>query len=155
MLDYIKLLKNLKYYLSLQLKFKKYAYNDELKINYPVCMLDDVELYFNHYSSLEDVERKWYERVNRINWDNLFIMMFTEDEKVLEIFDSLDYSKKVCFVPFKSDYQSAFFMQIVKNKEMYNIPFYDVVNKTVKGFFYDYDLIKLLSIGVVNHDRIR
>ena len=154
-LDYIKLLKNLKYYLSLQLKFKKYAYNDELKINYPVCMLDDVELYFNHYSSLEDVERKWYERVNRINWDNLFIMMFTEDEKVLEIFDSLDYSKKVCFVPFKSDYQSAFFMQIVKNKEMYNIPFYDVVNKTVKGFFYDYDLIKLLSIGVVNHDRIR
>ncbi len=80
---------------------------------------------------------------------------FTEDEKVLEIFDSLDYSKKVCFVPFKSDYQSAFFMQIVKNKEMYNIPFYDVVNKTVKGFFYYYDLIKLLSIGVVNHDRIR
>lgn len=151
--DYIRIVNNLEYYLELKLQFERMEYNSVLGINYPVCKLDDVELHFNHYVSMEEVEQKWYERIQRINWDNLFIMMFTEDRRALERFDYLPYNKKICFVSFESILQSAFYLQVKNRKEMQDIPFWEIVNKTASGYFHDYDLIKLLNQGVVNHGR--
>lgn len=151
--DYIRIVNNLEYYLTLKLQFERMGYNSVLGINYPICKLDDVELHFNHYVSMEEVEQKWYERIQRINWDNLFIMMFTEDRRSLEHFDCLPYNKKICFVPFESSVQSAFYLQVKARKEMQDIPFWEIVNKTASGYFHDYDLIELLNQGIVNHER--
>ncbi len=152
--DYIRLLNNLQYYLGLQLKFKKFGYNDSLQRKYPICELGDIELYFNHYVSMEEVEEKWYQRITRINLDNLFIMMHTENRETLEKFSKLSYSKKVCFVPFESSVQSAFFIKIATCEETKSIPFWEIVNKMAYGYFHDYDMIELLRYGEIKHGRL-
>lgn len=151
--DYLRMLDDLQYYLGLELKFVQEGYNPVLGRNYPVCRLDDVELHFNHYASMQEVEGKWYERIGRLNWDNLFIMMFTERQKILEAFDVFSYQKKICFVPFKSSYRSAFYFQLLDYKAMQGYPFWEIVNKTVSGYFHEYNLIELLNTGMINHDR--
>lgn len=151
--DYIRLVNNLEYYLALKLRFERMGYNSVLEINYPICKLGDVELHFNHYVSMEEVEQKWYERIQRINWDNLFIMMFTESRQSLERFDCLPYNKKVCFVPFESLVQSAFYLQVKSRKGMEDVPFWEIVCKTASGPLHDYDLIELLSQGTHKHGR--
>ena len=72
--DFIKFVKNLKYYLSLDLKFIK-----EEGIEYPIGLLDDIKIYFMHYKSNEEAENKWNSRKERINYDNIFIMMTARD----------------------------------------------------------------------------
>lgn len=151
--DYIKLISNLEYYLSLKLQFDRTGYNPVLGTDYPICKLNNVELHFNHYIDMREVEEKWYVRLQRLNWNNLFIMMYTERNKTLEDFDCLLYKKKICFVPFKSLKKSAFYMQVKNRKEMQGIPFWKIVNKTASGYFHDYDLIELLRHGTVNHER--
>lgn len=129
------------------------GYTPVLKRNYPVCRLDDVELHFNHYTSMEDVSEKWIKRLKYLNWNNLFIMMFTEDYCSLKDFDRLPFGKKVCFVPFESPLESAFNLQVAAYSEMQKVPFWEIVNKTASGYYHDYDLIQLLISGKVNHDR--
>jgi uncharacterized protein (DUF1919 family) len=151
--DYLRLLANLKYYLNQNLQFVRYSYNPGLHIDYPICRVDDVELEFNHYNSMEMVEEKWYKRVKRVNFDNLFIMMFTNNKKSLDNFDKLDYQKKICFVPFESPLKSACSMKLAEREEMSEVPFYEIVNGSVNGRYHDYDLIELLLNGRINHDR--
>lgn len=151
--DYLKLLSSLPYYLALKLKFERIGYNPGLEIEYPICKLGDIELHFNHVTSMNDVEKKWYERVKRINWDNLFIMMITNKSELAEMFDKLEYPKKICFLPFNGEWKSALGMQVAEHDEMRKVPFFKVVNGTVSGEYHDYDLIELLLSGKVNHDR--
>lgn len=89
--DYIKFLKNIKSYLSQNIT--------EIKINkpYPVGMLGDITLYFQHYVSINEAKKKWEERIGRINWDNLFVMFVTLSDKRNEAIDgflSLEYQNK-------------------------------------------------------------
>ena len=82
------------------------------EIEYPVCLLGDLELHFLHYSSFTEAKEKWDSRVKRINKDNLFIMWsFYEhtDTELLERFDKLPYENKVAFTERKfPEYSSAF-----------------------------------------------
>ena len=39
-------------------------------------MLDDIEIHFNHYISFEEAKNKWDERKRRINYDNIYIVMY-------------------------------------------------------------------------------
>lgn len=55
--EYLHLLKNLHYYINCELKFRRWGYSPRLKKNFPVCVLDDIELFCNHYFSFEDVEK--------------------------------------------------------------------------------------------------
>ena len=43
----------------------------------------------------------------KINWYNIILIMQTDDPKALEEFNRLPYGKKICFVPFDSDLDSA------------------------------------------------
>ena len=150
--DYLKLLNNLSYYLELPLEYCKMQYEPKIG-NYPVGCLGDVELYFNHYSNMEEAAGKWNERIKRLNMENLFVMMYTDNYQVAEQFDSLPYDKKVCFVPFESTLQSSCTLQIASRKAMCNTKWWEMVNYTVSGFFHDYNLIDLLLEGRINHDR--
>lgn len=147
--QYLRLLRGLKDYLKLRLKFIRL----DPAGGYPVCGLGDIELHCIHYSNMDDVEEKWYERVGRINWDNLFIMMFTTNPQIVADFDQLDFEKKICFVPFESSLKSAYYLQIVDRDEMRDTPFWKIVNMIARGYYHDYDLIDLLCEGRVVENR--
>lgn len=55
--DFIKILRNLRYYMEAQLEFI-----DDHDFDYPVGTIDDVKIYFQHYKSREEAARKWHER---------------------------------------------------------------------------------------------
>ena len=80
------------------------------KHDYPEYFLGDIVLSMLHYPNFDEAVKKWYSRKNRINWYNLFVTMHTESQEILETFDALPYGKKVCFVPFKSDLNSAWYI---------------------------------------------
>ena len=72
--DFIKLIFNLKSYINKQLVFV----GDE-RYDYPVGMIGDVKLFFNHSKSEEEAKKDWERRKTRINYDNLYIIMYDRD----------------------------------------------------------------------------
>lgn len=151
--DYLKLLENLKYYVNCELQFVRYEYEAILKRNYPVCRLEDVELHFNHYVDMNEVEEKWYSRCERINWDNLFIMMFSGKEDSAERFQKLNFDKKICFVPFESTYKSIYTLKLAAFPQMKKVPFWRILMGG-QSMYRDYDLVELLLNGKTGHSRI-
>ena len=93
--DYIKMLRDLKRYMSLELVEVK-----ENGISFPIGELEDIRIYFMHYSTFDEAKFKWNQRRERINYDNLFILFNDKDncsEDDLRAFDSLLYKNKVVF----------------------------------------------------------
>lgn len=139
--DFIRLLKNLKYYMSLKLKFV-----EEEGIKYPVAFLDDIKIYFMHYKSNEDAEQKWEERKKRINYDNLFIMMTDRDDcsyEDLKEFDLLDYENKVVFVHKEyPEIKSSFYIRGYENESCIG-HIYEFLNDNTGLKHYDeFDYVK-------------
>ena len=75
--DYIRLLESFDAYMNEKVKYYKNEYESNLKREYPVALLGDIELHFNHYKSFEEAEQKWYERKQRMNEERLFVEMQT------------------------------------------------------------------------------
>ena len=143
--DCVQLFENLPSYLSKELVFARLNFESRLKFNYPIVTLGDVELHMNHYSNFEEALAKWNERKQKINWYNLFVVGFTSTEDILKRFDELPYGKKVCFVPFKSDLDSAWYIDPnILNKE---IAFSDIVNGVANNVVTCYDLFDMLLYG--------
>ena len=114
--DYIKLCKNLKYYLSQNLTFITPPQYD-----YPVAMLDDITIYFTHYKTEEEAKEKWEARTKRINYDNIFFIFCDRDgctyEDLVE-FDKLPYKNKVAFTNKKyKELKSTFYIKGFEKEE--------------------------------------
>lgn len=94
--DFIKFCKNLSYYINLNL-----IPCENTEYDYPVVSLGDIKLYCVHYRSFEEVNKSWKNRVSRINFNNLYIIMSERDgctfSDILD-FDKLPYKNKVIFV---------------------------------------------------------
>ena len=129
--------------MAFPLKFYRLKYTPTVQIVFPTYLLGDVEINMNHYNNFDEAEKKWNERVKRINWENLLVTMFTEDESDLEIFDTLPYEKKVCFVPFKSNLKSAFYLPAIGNEDI----FWKYVNRFADGKYPFYDIWDLMLYG--------
>ena len=56
--DFIKFLKHMDYYCHCELNFIK-----EKNIDYPVGVLDDIVIYFQHYTSETEAYEKWNKRI--------------------------------------------------------------------------------------------
>lgn len=101
--DYIKMLKNLKHYLSgdIPLKFvKESKYIKDFDNAYPLALLDDIELHFLHYADEEEATQKWERRLKRMHWDNLYFKFNDNDACTYELmkeFEELPYKSKVIF----------------------------------------------------------
>ncbi len=97
--DYILFLKNMDHYLSQEIRFiteSKYCG----KTNYPLGMLDDIEIHFVHYKNNAHARNKWHERVQRINKSKLFIIGAEVENctpQIVEEFDRLPYKNKMFF----------------------------------------------------------
>lgn len=128
---------------SAELKFLRTELNPSLKIDYPVYKIGETEWNMNHYSDANLAYRKWYERTFRINWFNLLVTMYTENPEVLAEFDKLPYAKKICFVSFKSDLDSAYYL----DKEKYGMELWQIVNNVSTGKAIEYDMWNMLLYG--------
>lgn len=91
-----------------ELILKRTAWEENLQFYYPVFDLNGFEIHMNHYCDAEEGKRLWRERLSRMNWYNLLVMMYTDRKEILERFDKLPFAKKVCFVPFESNLASAY-----------------------------------------------
>ncbi len=71
--DFIKFATNLAYYISLELEFVDTEYD------YPVGKLDDILIYFNHSNDKEEASADWNKRKKRINYNNLYLIMYERE----------------------------------------------------------------------------
>ena len=142
--NFIELLHAPRAYMEKNFLFKEMARQPDLNFDYPVVALYDIVIYMNHYRSFDAAVEKWNERKQRINWKNIFVTMYTEDEKILQEFDALPYDKKVCFVPFKSDLNSAWF---INPAIKHGLEFWNIVNQFGKGNLFFYDPFDMLLYG--------
>ena len=79
-----------------------------------------------------------------------FVTTYTEDEEILQEFDALPYGKKVCFVPFKSDLDSAWYIDLeIDNvaKEKYGQNMRARLDRFGWGYVFYYDLFDMLLYG--------
>lgn len=127
--DFIKFVKKLDYYLALKLDFKE-------NTDYPIGILDDIEIHFLHYKNKNEALKCWYERKKRIDKNKIIILMtdrdqFSDNEYVE--FEKLHY-KKILFtcninlknnnnVNYISKYKGASCLpnQFLNNKEYINL----------------------------------
>lgn len=142
-MDYLKLLQAPKRYFEEKLELVEMGYNKESKIDFPIVKCGDIVLNFNHYSSFEMAVECWERRKKRIDWNNIFVMMYTENKEIAKEFVKLPYQKKVCFVPFETEEPGLVYVDLVKG--MPEIPFYQIVNGMANGRYPYYDVIDLLK----------
>lgn len=66
--EFFRFVRDLDYYLKQPLRFVSNNYG------YPTAYCGDVMIHFNHYKDEDEAANKWYERLKRINRDNVFII---------------------------------------------------------------------------------
>jgi len=144
--DFLKFLQSPRAYLEQEPHFEKLIGKSlEAPDGYPLLSLGNIFLNMMHYKNSREALDKWNDRKRRINWQNLFVTMCTEDEKFLRTFDALPYEKKVCFVPFKSDLNSAWYINPAIDKEAAS--FTEKINNFSFGKFFYYDVFDMLLYG--------
>ncbi|MBE0424611.1 MAG: DUF1919 domain-containing protein [Lutibacter sp.] len=101
---FVKLLSNFNHYMSQELKFVNSTAYSAMIPNYPVAILDNVEIHFLHYKSEEEAREKWTRRTSRMleesNLDNYFFKICDLNggsESVLKKFHNLPFRNKVSF----------------------------------------------------------
>ena len=76
--DFIKFAVNLKEYIAMPLIFQQTGKS------YPVAMLGDIQINFLHYQTEDEAQSAWERRKKRINYDNLYILMYYREGYTLE-----------------------------------------------------------------------
>lgn len=133
--DYLRLLSDFKQYMKYSLIFDHYEIDRHSKEQYPVMRLKDIYIHFNHDSNIESAVEKWEKRKTKINYEELFVEMYTEDESVAKRFSQLEgFKNKLCFVPFETSIECCMRLQLEKNQK----EFWEAVNSNAgRGIVYD------------------
>lgn len=95
--DFNKLMLNLDLYMSYPVEFVETRYESILKREYPVGLLNDILLHFNHYESFEQAVGCWEKRKKRINKNNILIVSYASFEKTIYEFENITYKNKLIF----------------------------------------------------------
>jgi uncharacterized protein (DUF1919 family) len=91
--DYIKLLSDFEGYMNTDLIF-----TDQKDVDYPVGILKDVKIYFQHYATDAEAYEKWNQRLKRLNYENLFVLFVEIAGSTYEdllSFDRLPFQNKI------------------------------------------------------------
>ena len=142
--DFLKLLHDPHHYFDKELRFYKMKSTETEKNIYPIFLLGDIQASMSHYKDVDKAREDWERRRLKINWFNTLVMMFTEKREVLEEFDRLPYAKKVCFVPFKTDLNSGFYIDPTLPPKR---AFWTISNDTARNFVQWYDMWDMLLYG--------
>lgn len=115
----------------------------------PVGRIHDMRIHFNHDNNWEDAVKKWNDRVTKVNYENLFLMIYAEDEKTVKSFIGLmdQGYKGVCFVPEElvgwSEQVNIYCLRLLEGQK----EFYEIVNSSVSGGrnALSYNLLSMLN----------
>lgn len=155
--DYMKIISSPYEYLNYSLTFQGIGVHKEQKYEYPIVSLGDANLHFIHSPSKEEYEiakADFERRRERINWDNLIIVMIFRDEQDIalygEAFEKLEFAHKIGFAPIETEYSSIFCLKGYQPDPtkvgMFQFPQY--VNRIVTENFIGirpFDIIKLMN----------
>jgi len=144
--DFIKFLKNIDFYSDLELKFLK-----KENINYPIGLLGDIEIYFQHFSSEQEAFKKWNKRIKRINKENLFILMTDRDgctdEDLLD-FECLPYKNKKVLTHIPHDeISSAVYIPSWEKEDNVGMCYEYKNNHSIKRRYEVFDFVKWFNRG--------
>lgn len=114
----------------------------------PVLKWGDVLIKCNHYPDPLVAIDKWKQRSKKVNWDNLLVEMYTDDEEIARRFSCLNYSRKMCFVPFYTELMDVYYLPILPEQKK----FYESVNGavTLEGNGYVLDICSVM-LGKINY----
>lgn len=152
--DYIKLLNRLKHYMECEPCFYEYQVDIHSKEKYPVILLDDIKVHFNHDKEPDEAIEKWNKKKMLINWDNLLVEMYTDNREVEAQFMTVGkYRKRICFVPYASDYRDSFRLKLMPGQH----EFWEAVNGNATNgtSAFAYNLIDLLLLNESTRNRSR
>lgn len=92
--DLQKIAGDLRHYMNTELVFV-----EDSSVNYPVAMLDDVRIYFNHADTAEEAREIWNRRRERVNYDNIWLISCDRglDYEDIKAFGNLPAKGKVLF----------------------------------------------------------
>ncbi len=131
--DFIKIAEHPKEYLMQKLEFI------EETETYPVAMLKDAKVHFLHYKTSAEAAGKWYERIERIDFDNLYIIADDcglDDDTFKRFQNVTECRRKIMFTtsPERAQYKDVY--RIYKDK-----PYSYVSNYAVKrsSGYYDFE----------------
>lgn len=146
--QFVSFLKNPRVYMESEPVFKEMRNEDG--DSYPVAECRDMLLCFNHYRTFDEAKECWERRKKRIHWDNLFVLMWTDEREVLEEFCKLPYEKKRVITPLESDNECVLTISYPDDEKAKRIPFGDIVNGTANGRYIYFDLFDLLLYNKIN-----
>lgn len=101
---YMKLLRNFDSYMQIELDFCETSKYEEAKNDYPIGLLGDVEIHFQHYKDKQEANEKWVRRRNRMlthkNKDDYFFTICdrrrVSSRDILE-FHKMNFKNKLSF----------------------------------------------------------
>lgn len=143
--DYLRFLLNPQFYMAQEMTLKEMYSDEYYKKPFPVGLIGDISLWMNHVDTFEKGKADWDRRKERIDWDNLFVMLFEENPELVKKFLELPYEKKVCFVPWPTDEPGLIYVpwrekeNLRKRYEMW-----EMMNNIALGHFVLYDDVELL-----------
>ncbi len=95
----LRMASDLKSYMDEALLFKGWAVDPNSKQRYPVMYCKDVEIHFNHDTEIEEAVSKWIRRKAKLNYNNILVMIYTEEKGIVEEFRHFKKYRKICFIP--------------------------------------------------------
>ena len=108
--EYLRLLENLRYYLSQPLSFVKESKYPGVTqyckgFSFPIGLLgngeDSVEILFKHCKTEDEAYSKWTRRMERFNYDNLFVMMTDSAGADMGYPFKFEYAKRFDELPYR------------------------------------------------------
>ncbi len=119
------------------------------RFDYPTGMIGDVEIRFNHFQTFDEAKKKWNERKQRINWNNLFIFAIDGDDCTydsMQRFDKLPYKNKVIFThkPYP-EIKSSFYIKGFENDDGVGALIDFKEQYWIRRFLDDFDYISFLN----------
>ena len=116
--EYIRLLENLDYYLNQNIVEKISLDCEEKngsitwgKNGYPIMQLGDISLHAIHAQNSEEYIEQWNRRKQRINRDNVFVLMILDSDTHAEQFSQLNIKNKVGFYYKETGFQDVYCMK--------------------------------------------
>ena len=139
--DFIRFMRHPRVYMEEKLTFASKTYSEWNHFDVATFNCANVSIIMDHYPDFDEAVAKWNERKQKINWYNLFVVMMTDKPEILEQFDALPYGKKICFVPFKSDLDSAFYINQEKAIQFNPLIKYDILERKLKPEFFNWQFV--------------
>lgn len=158
---YMKLLRDFDKYMALDLEFCEVSKYPDAYNSHPIGVLDDIEIHFQHYTSIAEAREKWVRRKDRMLKQKKEDYFFSicdrrgvSDEDIKE-FHQMNFKNKISFsfkeIPELNSLQHIKFIQDLSKKK--GMP--PNGRKRFKLSFLYFDLVNYLNTGNVIRTRFK